>query len=142
MLYAFLGVMLVAEPGEPEFVYKKLVENPAYARTCGFTLPEPSLGERASDRPSLRKLQQFDQLLTEHGLWSEVGRLAVLDNLKSGRVRLEKTVVHDTTHYFANSSMQVVALPTPATTDAAPSVPESTPAPKRWISRFGQDVRT
>ena len=131
LLKAFLGVMLAGESPEPEFVYKKLVENPAFVRSCGFTLPNPNGVARASDYPSLRKLQQFDQLMTEYGLWSELSRQAVLQNLRSGRVSLENTVVHDTTHYYANSSMQVVELreptvPTEADATAETSVP--TPA--------------
>jgi hypothetical protein len=124
--------MLAGEPGEPEFVHKKLVENPAFARSCGFSLPDLRFGERASDRPSLRKLQQFDQLMTEHGLWSDAALTAVAANLRSGRVRPEPTVVHDTTHFHAYSSMQVVELRRPsAAASAAATPPDSAAATPR-----------
>ncbi len=46
MLKAFLGVMIMGRPGEPEFASAELTNNPAFARTCGFTLPDPEIGYR------------------------------------------------------------------------------------------------
>ena len=111
LLKAFVGVMLRGRPAEPEIVYAELQSNPSYARTCGFTLPDSNGQYRQSDVPSLRKLEQFDQIMTDNGLWSEVAVDQVARNLKSGCIQVESTVVHDTTHYQAFSGMQVVALP-------------------------------
>ncbi|MDA1056132.1 MAG: hypothetical protein O3C40_37610 [Planctomycetota bacterium] len=111
MLYAFLGVTLAGERPEPQWVHQKLRENPAFTRTCGFTIPRPGMSERASDIPSLRKLQQFDQIMTENGLWEEIALDQVAANLRAGKVEMESTLVHDTTHYHAWSSMTVVELP-------------------------------
>jgi hypothetical protein len=111
MLKAFLGVMLRGRPAEPEVVYDELQSNPSYARVCGFTLPDPNGPYRQSDVPSLRKLEQFDQIMTDRGLWSEAAVDQVARNLKTGRIQGESTVVHDTTHYPAFSGMQVVELP-------------------------------
>jgi len=108
---AFVGVMLAGQPAEPQFVHQKLRENPAFARTCGFTIPQAGKPERASDIPSLRKLQQFDQIMTANGLWGEAALDRVAANLRAGTVRVESTVVHDTTHYRAYSAMQVLNLP-------------------------------
>ena len=66
---------------------------------------------RQSDVPSLRKLEQFDQILTDNGLWGDAAVDQVARNLKTGRIQAESTVVHDTTHYRAFSGMQVVKLP-------------------------------
>lgn len=108
---AFLGVTLAGQPAEPQFVDQKLRENPAFARTCGFTIPRAGKPERASDIPSLRKLQQFDQIMTQNGLWGEAALDRVAANLRDGTVQVESTVVHDTTHYRAYSAMQVIELP-------------------------------
>ena len=120
MLYGFLGTTLAGQPAEPEFVHQRLRENPAFARTCGFTIPRPGKPERQSDIPSLRKLQQFDQIMTAAELWEELALDRVAANLREGKIQVEATLVHDTTHYHAYSSMQVVELPEAA---KEPSVP-------------------
>ena len=107
MLYAFLGVSVSGQAAEPENVHQKLVENAAFARVCGFTLPDAS-GYRQSDVPSLRKLEQFDQIMTENGLWGEAKALLVRENILNGVVKIEKTIVHDTTHHEAFSGMRVL----------------------------------
>jgi len=101
------------EATEPERVYAKLIENPAYARSCGFTLPKKDGSYRQSDIPSLRKLEQFDQIMSQTGLWGEARVLQVRDNLASGKIKIESTVVHDTTHYHAYSQMRVVEADLP-----------------------------
>jgi hypothetical protein len=111
MLYAFLGTTLARQPAEPEFVHQRLIENPAFARTCGFTIPRPGKPEKQSDVPSLRKLQQFDQIMTAAGLWGELALDRVAANLREGKINVEETLVHDTTHYHAFSSMRTVELP-------------------------------
>jgi len=65
-------------------------------------------------------------------LWGEVALDRVADNLRDGTVRVESTLVHDTTHYLAYSSMRVIDLsklsaigesvPEPAAGDLANSV--------------------
>lgn len=111
MLWSFLGTTLAGQPAEPEFVHQRLSENRAFARTCGFTIPRPGKPERQRDVPSLRKLQQFDQIMTTAGLWEELALDRVAANLREGKVKVEPTLVHDTTHYHAYSSMQMVELP-------------------------------
>ena len=56
MFKAFMGVTICGTPAEPQHVRQKLIDNPSFARTCGFTLPDPRRGYRQSDVPSLRKL--------------------------------------------------------------------------------------
>jgi hypothetical protein len=114
LLKAFVGVMLRGRPAEPEIVYDELQSNPSFARACGFTLPPPDGGYRHTDVPSLRKLEQFDQIMTETGLWGQAKVGQVARNLQAGRIHAEATLVHDTTHYHAFSSMQTVELPPPA----------------------------
>ena len=52
--------------------------------------------------------------MTQSGLWSQVALDRVADNLRAGVIKPEATLVHDTTHYYAYSSMQVIDLPEPA----------------------------
>jgi len=111
MFKAFMGVAVCGTPPEPQHVRQKLIDNPSFARTCGFTLPDPRRGYRQSDVPSLRKLEQFDQIMSDNGLWGEAAVGQVAKNLKEGFIKLEPTLVHDTTHYQAFSSMRVVDLP-------------------------------
>jgi hypothetical protein len=111
MFKAFMGVAVCGTSPEPQFVRQKLIDNPSFARCCGFTLPDPKRGYRQSDVPSLRKLEQFDQIMSDNGLWGEAAVERVAKNLEEGYVQLEPTLVHDTTHYQAFSSMRVVDLP-------------------------------
>lgn len=112
MFKAFLGVVLQGKHPEPETVYGELRNNPSFARTCGFTLPDSSIGYRQSDTPSLRKLEQFDQIMAASGLWGVAAVGQVARNLKDGQIKPEPNIVHDTTHYEAYSSMHTITLPT------------------------------
>jgi hypothetical protein len=115
MTKAFLGVLLLGRPAEPETVHEELVSNPAFARACGFTLPvvkdrrlPPEYA--SSDVPSLRKIEQFDEIMTARGLWDRLALDAVRGNLASGKLRAGPTLVHDTTHHEAHSRRSAVVL--------------------------------
>ncbi|MFQ5507016.1 MAG: hypothetical protein ACE5F1_19775 [Planctomycetota bacterium] len=108
MFKAFMGLCLLGRSPEPEFVHQELVNNPSFARACGFTLSDPVLGYRKSDVPSRRKIEQFDQLMAENGLWDLAAVTQVRANFENGVLEPEPTLVHDTTHYDAHSSWRVV----------------------------------
>ncbi|MGB3479685.1 MAG: hypothetical protein WBB67_11045 [bacterium] len=128
MFKAFMGVTVCGTPPEPQFVRQKLIDNPSFARTCGFTLPDPRRGYRQSDVPSLRKLEQFDQIMSNNDLWGDAAVRQVAKNLEEGFIKLKSTLVHDTTHYQAFSSMRVVDLPedeqNPSSNDVKPDETE------------------
>ncbi len=127
---AFVGVLAQGRPGEPEVVHKELQGNPAFARACGFTLPRKEHSYCHTDVPSLRKLQQFDQIMTKLGLWGQAKVEQVVRNLKTGRISMETTLVHDTTHYPAYSSMQIVEVPLPTSPAGdLPTAPAAADAP-------------
>mgnify|MGYP001567080682 FL=1 len=130
MFNAFVAMALRGRAPEPEVVNEELRSNPGFARTCGFTLPDDKKGYRHSDVPSLRKLEQFDQIMTDNGLWGKAAVDQVADNLKAGRLRIESTVVHDTTHYPAYSSMQAVEVPPQQQAPARPQKPTRKSHPK------------
>lgn len=123
LLKAFLGMVLRGRPAEPEIVYEELRNNPAYARACGFTLPEAHRGYRQSDVPSLRKIEQFDQIMTGAGLWHHLAVEQVRANLRSATVEVGVTLVHDTTHYPARSAMTAVELPSAPNQEPKPDKP-------------------
>lgn len=107
---SFVAIAVKGRAPEPEAVYEELRDNPSFARACGFTLPDPSVGYRQSDVPSLRKLEQFDQIMTDRGLWDQAAVQRVAANLKAKIVEIRSTLVHDTTHYHAHSTRTAVDL--------------------------------
>ena len=108
---SFVAIAVKGRAPEPESVYEELRDNPSFARACGFTLPDPAVGYRQSDVPSLRKLEQFDQIMTDRGLWDQAAVQRVAANLKAKIVEIRSTLVHDTTHYHAHSTRTAVDLP-------------------------------
>ena len=144
---AFIGVQLMGRGASAEEVHHHLVHSPPFARACGFTLPDPAGRYRQSDIPALRKLEQFEQIMAERGLWSQIRVQTIQENLQRGVVELEdEDLVLDTTHYVAYSEMQVhtvepsiePALPQQA---PAPAATPTTPPPRRRrkaIPRFQQ----
>lgn len=110
MLKSFLGAALMGFPAEPEHVYLLLTSNPSFARVCGFA---PKENDRpwiysAQQIPSQRKLEQFDQIMRESGLWGAIKIDEVKSNLQSGVIDKENELVGDTTHYHAYSGYETV----------------------------------
>jgi len=110
MLKAFLGVTLMGYRPEPEQVDSFLRNNPAYARACGYAPKSiEAYGAYAFDHiPSLRKLEQFDQIMTQFGLWDKIKQFQVNDNLEYGVIDMENELVGDTTHYIAYSGFETI----------------------------------
>ncbi|UJS19418.1 MAG: hypothetical protein L3J18_10895 [Candidatus Brocadia sp.] len=82
--------------------------NPSFARVCGF-IPRHVRDEYCSEHiPSLRKLEQFDQIMKESGIWARIKVEEVKANITSGIIRKENELVGDTTHYYAYSGFETV----------------------------------
>ncbi len=111
LLKSFLGTALMGFPAEPEQVNLLLKSNPSFARVCGFIPKEKDGPEQYSYRhiPSLRKLEQFDQVMREAGLWERIKVSEVKTNLESGVIEKEKELVGDTTHYHAYSGFETLS---------------------------------
>lgn len=105
---AYLGAMLQGFPAHPKTVHQLLNSNPAFARVCGFIIPKKDAPYNAGHIPSLRKLEQFDQIMTDYGLWAAAKINEVSRNLENGVIKPESTIVGDTTHYFAYSGFQTI----------------------------------
>jgi hypothetical protein len=111
LLKSFIGAALMGFPAEPEQVHLLLKSNPSFARVCGFAPKEKDKpGQYSSDQiPSLRKLEQFDQVMREAGLWESIKVSEVKTNLQTGVISKEKELVGDTTHYHAYSGFETVS---------------------------------
>ncbi len=106
LMRAFLGAPLLGVGDDPTSVHRLLHSNPTFARACDFlgrkALKQP--GERTSRRlPSLSVCEEFSEVMTRYGLWQLARMEQVGENLASGVVETEDTVVFDTTHLEANS---------------------------------------
>jgi hypothetical protein len=109
LLKSFIGTSLMGFPAEPERVDLLLKSNPAFARVCGFFHKEKDRWDYHYQQiPSLRKLEQFDQIMTTAGLWDRIKLAEVKTNLTTGVIRPEKELVGDTTHYHAYSGFETV----------------------------------
>jgi len=106
---SFLGVTLLGFAPEPEMVYLLLSSNLDFARACGFIPKGVKDGKRSRHTPSLRKVEQFDQIMTESGLWNQIKLAEVGRNLRDGVIKKERELVADTTHYYAYSGFESVA---------------------------------
>jgi hypothetical protein len=95
-------------PAEPEDVHRLLTSNLPFARVCGFI---PKGGD---DRywfhhvPSLRKIEQFDQIMTEYGIWYKMKWNEVKRNIEQDVIKRENVLVGDTTHYHAYSAFETI----------------------------------
>jgi len=108
LLKSFLGATLMGFAPEPENVYLLLSSNPSFVRVCGF-VPKNENDEYCFQHvPSLRKLEQFDQIMTEWGIWQSLKLQEVRRNLESGVIKKENELVADTTHYYAYSGFETV----------------------------------
>lgn len=108
LLKSFLGAPLMGFAPEPEKVHLLLTSNPSFVRVCDFA-PKTERDEYCFKHvPSLRKLEQFDQIMREWGLWEKIKWDEVKDNLENGVIKKEKELVGDTTHYYAYSSFETL----------------------------------
>ena len=109
---SFLGATVRGFPAEPKWVHVLLMRNPSFARVCGF-VPRQVRDEYTSEHIlSLRKLEQFDQIMTESGIGNkikveEVKEYRQVSNL-SVLIRKENELVGDTTHYYAYSVFETL----------------------------------
>ena len=105
---SFIGVSLMGFPPEPEMVCSFLSSNLSFARVCGF-IPK-SQDDQYWHRhvPGIRKLEQFDQIMTDYGLWNKNKYDEVRLNLENQMIEIETELVGDTTHYHAFSGFETV----------------------------------
>jgi hypothetical protein len=106
LLRAFLAAPLLGVGDDPTSVYRLLHSNPTFAHACDF-LGRDALkqeGEWTSRRlPSLSVCEEFSEVMARYGLWQLARLEQVRDNLASGVVEVETTLVFDTTHLEAHS---------------------------------------
>jgi hypothetical protein len=103
---SFIGAVLMGFPAEPDKVHLLLQSNPAFMRVCEFAPKFVDDVYCYLHVPSLRKLEQFDQIMSEYGIWDKIKVKEVAANLKTGVIKIEEKLVGDTTHYHAYSSFE------------------------------------
>ncbi len=108
LLKSFIGATIMGFPAEPEKVDMILRSNPSFARVCGFVPRRNMEGYCGEHIPGLRKLEQFDQIMRENGIWAKIKEEEVKENLKNGVIRKENELVGDTTHYYGYSGFETV----------------------------------
>ncbi len=108
MFKSFLGALLMGFPAEPEKVYNLLISNLPFARVCGFVPKGGDDNYWSYHVPSLRKIEQFDQIMTEYGIWDKIKWNQVKRNIEEGVIKAENVLVGDTTHYHAYSSFETI----------------------------------
>ncbi|MCP4672337.1 MAG: hypothetical protein GY857_13650, partial [Desulfobacula sp.] len=95
LFQAFLGANLMGFPAEPEKVHLLLTSNLPFARVCGFVPKGENTPYWRLHVPSLRKLEQFDMIMTRYGLWNEIKWEEVSRNIEEGVIKKENEVVGD-----------------------------------------------
>lgn len=106
LLRAFLAAPLLGVGDDPTSVHRLLHSNPTFAHYCDFLSRDAlkQAGESTSRRlPSLSVCEEFSEVMTRYGLWQLARLEQVRDNLASGVVEEETTLVFDTTHLEAHS---------------------------------------
>lgn len=105
---SFIGTTLQGHPPEPEIVYSLLASNLSFARVCGFIPKETDERYWYKHVPAIRKLQQFDQIMTDYGLWDTAKWSEVVENIQNDIIHKENELVGDTTHYHARSGFKTI----------------------------------
>jgi len=105
---SFIGASLMGFESIPEKVHLLLTSNLAFARVCGFIPKADNDQYWFKYVPSIRKLEQFDQIMTDYGLWDRCKIKEVIENIEQGIIKKEKELVGDTTHFHAYSGFETV----------------------------------
>ena len=109
LVKAFLGVSYMGLKNSPDVVYSQLINNPSFARKCGFKyIINADTKQCQHNIPSLRKLEQFDQIMNLYGIWDQMKWKMVTQNVTDGTVAIEPDLAFDPSHVEANSSFTVV----------------------------------
>ncbi len=105
---SFLGTTIMGLPPEPEKVHFLLNSNLSFTRVCGFIPKTQDEEYWFRYVPSIRKLEQFDQIMKDYGLWSSGKWTEVHKNILNDIIKKEEVLVGDTTHYHAASRFETV----------------------------------
>ena len=96
LVKAFLGVSYMGLKNSPDVVYSQLIHNPSFARKCGFNyIIDIDTKPCQHNIPSLRKLEQFDQIMNLYGIWDRMKWKMVTQNLTDGTVEVEPDLAFD-----------------------------------------------
>lgn len=115
LLCAFAIAPLYDCEANSESIWRELSRNPGFVRACGFDL---------DDIPSVRTLRRFNRTLNEEGLWGEISRITVQNNMDEGIIEKSGCLVVDPTHHdgFASVKKAVKACRECARKERCPDV--------------------
>ena len=105
---SFIGASLMGLEAIPEKVHLLLTSNLSFARVCGFIPKGDNDQYWFKYVPSIRKLEQFDQIMTDYGLWDRLKAKEVIENIEQGIIKKEKELVGDTTHFHGFSGFETI----------------------------------
>jgi len=108
MSKSFVGASLMGMEAVPEKVHMLLTSNLSFARVCGFIPKDHDSHYWFRYVPSIRKLEQFDQIMIDYGLWDCLKVQEVAENIERGIIRKEEELVGDTTHFHSCSGFETV----------------------------------
>jgi len=114
LLRAFLAAPLLGVSDNPTSVFRLLHSNPTFAHLCGLLGREVRRQpwQLTSRRlPSLAVCEELTEVMTRYGLWHHARLQQVVANIESGAVKVEDTMVFDTTHVEAYSHCGKVVPP-------------------------------
>jgi hypothetical protein len=79
---SFIGASLMGLEAIPEKVHLLLTSNLSFARVSGFIPKADNDQYWFKYVPSIRKLEQFDQIMTDYGLWDRLKIQEIIENLE------------------------------------------------------------
>ncbi len=106
---SFLGITYMGLKNNPKTVYSQLINNPPFARKCGFKYVIDECTKKCQHTvPSLRKMEQFDQIMNLYGIWAKMKWKIANQNLSDGTVAIESDLAFDPSHVEGNSQFTTV----------------------------------
>lgn len=106
---SFLGVNYMGLKNNPKTVYSQLINNPPFARKCGFKYVIDKRTKKCQHTvPSLRKIEHFDQLMNLYGIWDKMKWKIMTQNCNDGTIEIEPDLAFDPSHVEANSQFTTV----------------------------------
>ncbi|MBF0343930.1 MAG: hypothetical protein HQL06_06835 [Nitrospirae bacterium] len=97
-------------PGEADTVHSLLNSNPSFARVCDFCVKADYDQYDSRHTPSIRKLEQFNQIMRKYWIWEKIKIEEVKRNISTGIIKKENELVGDTTHYYACSGFETMVV--------------------------------
>ena len=97
LLYAFSISPLYDCEANSASIWRELARNPGFVRACCFDPAEV---------PSVETLRRFNRIMSDEGLWGDISRITVENNIELGIIENTNTLVVDPTHHDGFASVK------------------------------------